>query len=85
MSDRPARLLTFVFTDIEGWTRLLREPGADYARVLREHDRIIVSAAEVHGGEVFGSEGDAQNVVFDDTASAVAATVEMQHALAVVF
>ena len=50
MSAPITNTLTFVFTDIEGSTRLLRQLGADYARVLRAHDSIIASAALAHGG-----------------------------------
>lgn len=82
MSPPTASTLTFVFTDIEGSTRLLRELGPDYARVLRAHDRIIASAAHAHDGEVFGSEGDSQNLVFDDAAAAVRAAVQAQRELA---
>ena len=82
MSESTTRTLTFVFTDIEGSTRLLRALGSDYQRVLREHDRIVASATAAHGGETFGSEGDAQHLVFEDARSAVAAATQAQRDLA---
>ena len=82
MSPPTTSTLTFVFTDIEGSTRLLHELGPDYARVLRAHDRIIASAARAHDGEVFGSEGDSKDLDFDDAAAAVRAAVQAQRELA---
>jgi len=73
---------TFVFTDIEGSTRLLRTLGDDYPRLLAEHDRILVEAAQAHGGRAFGSEGDAQHLVFGDVDGAIAACVAAQRELA---
>jgi hypothetical protein len=75
--------LTFVFTDIEGSTHLLRALGDGYRSVLREHDRVIADATEAHGGEVFGSEGDAQCLVFADPGAAARAAIESQQQLGV--
>ena len=55
----PTGTLTFVFSDIEGSTRLLQALGRSYDALLETHDRIIRSAAEAEGGRSFGSEGDA--------------------------
>jgi predicted ATPase/class 3 adenylate cyclase len=82
MPPTTSTTLTFLFTDIEGSTRLLRALGEEYAAALHEHDRIIVAAATAHGGRRFGSEGDAQHVVFEDAGAAVAAAAEMQRGLA---
>ena len=73
--------LTFVFTDIEESTRLLRTLGPVYDDVLDAHNRIIRSAAEAEGGRVFGSEGDAQHLVFRDVGGAVRAAFATQRAL----
>jgi class 3 adenylate cyclase len=73
---------TFVFTDIEGSTLLLRQLGDEYRAVLRQHDAIVRSAIERHGGRVFGSEGDAQHLVFHEPRAAVLAAVEAQRGLA---
>ena len=81
MTEPTTRTQTFVFTDIEGSTKLLRALGSDYQRVLREHDRIVVETAQAEGGEAFGSEGDAQNLVFDDPVAAVRAAADAQRSL----
>ncbi len=81
MSRPPGGTLTFVFTDIESSTRLLRELGDGYPAVLRQHDAIIRSIAEQHGGRVFGSQGDAQHLVFHEAPAAVLAALETQVAL----
>ncbi|MEA2485945.1 MAG: hypothetical protein QOD46_1056, partial [Actinomycetota bacterium] len=44
MVDLPRGTVTFLFTDIEGSTRLLQELGGQYATVLREHREILRSA-----------------------------------------
>ncbi|CAN5841932.1 hypothetical protein BH23CHL8_BH23CHL8_26380 [soil metagenome] len=82
MSAQPTSTLTFLFTDIEGSTRLLQALGDDYAAVLAEHDGIIAAVVAEHGGRTFGSEGDAQHLVFTDAGSAVRAAIEAQRRLA---
>ena len=83
--DRGARLplgtLTFVFSDIEGSTRLLQSLGRSYDALLETHDRIIRTAAETEGGRAFGSEGDAQHLVFAEVGAAVRAALAAQQAL----
>jgi class 3 adenylate cyclase len=81
VKDQSIGTYTFVFTDIEGSTKLVRTLGDEYAQVLRDHDAMILAAATHNGGEVFGSEGDAQNLVFADAASAVRAAADAQRAL----
>ena len=74
--------LTFLFSDIEGSTRLLQALGSAYDDVLAAHDRIIRSSAEEHGGRPFGSEGDAQALVFTEAPAAVRAALASQRGLA---
>jgi predicted ATPase/class 3 adenylate cyclase len=78
----PSGTVTFLFTDIEGSTRLLRELGERYADVLAEHNRILRSVFSGHGGHVVGSWGDSFFVAFADAGSAVAAAGDVQAALA---
>ena len=78
----PTGTVTFVFTDIEGSTRLLQALGDGYAAVLADHRRILAGAVDAHGGTVFGSEGDALFVVFADATAAIAAAAAGQRALA---
>jgi class 3 adenylate cyclase len=49
--DLPAGTVTFLFTDIEGSTRLLQEHGFEgYANELAKHRRVLRAAFERHGG-----------------------------------
>lgn len=78
----PAGTVTFVFTDIEGSTRLVQQLGPDWGKVLAAHNSLLRRALEAHGGRVVKTEGDAFFAVFADAAGAVAAVVECQRALA---
>jgi predicted ATPase/class 3 adenylate cyclase len=80
--DLPTGTVTFLFTDIEGSTRLLRDLGDQYADVLAEHNRLLREAFSRHGGLEVGTHGDSFFVVFADAGSAVAAAAEAQAALA---
>ena len=71
-----------VFTDIEGSTRLLRALGTRFDDLLARHHALMRTAVVAHGGTEVGTEGDAFFVLFDDAASAVAACVDAQRALA---
>jgi predicted ATPase/class 3 adenylate cyclase len=77
----PSGTVTFLFTDIEGSTRLLHELGDDYAAVLAEHRRILREAFGRHSGVEFGTEGDAFFVAFASARDALAAAREAQEAL----
>jgi predicted ATPase/class 3 adenylate cyclase len=75
--------LTFLFTDIEGSTRLVQEMGTDqYGDLQAQHSRLLREAVAMHGGREFGSEGDAHFFVFRGAASAVRAAVQAQRRLA---
>jgi predicted ATPase/class 3 adenylate cyclase len=74
--------VTFLFTDIEGSTRLLRELGDLYPTLLGEHDRLLREAFAAAGGISFGSEGDAQFAAFESAPAALSAAVGAQRALA---
>jgi predicted ATPase/class 3 adenylate cyclase len=78
----PTGIITFLFTDIEGSTLLLRELRDRYAEVIRDHARIIRAALEQEGGAEVGTEGDSFFAVFASPAAAVRAVAEMQHELA---
>ena len=75
----PTGTVTFLFTDLEGSTRLLRAQGDAYAGLLERH-RVILSGAATEG-TVFGSAGDALFVAFDDAAAALRAAERAQQAL----
>jgi len=81
MPQLPSGTVTFVFTDIEGSTRLLQELGDDYADVAREHRRIVRETFGAQGGSEIDTQGDAFFFSFTRARAAVAAAVAVQRAL----
>jgi predicted ATPase/Tfp pilus assembly protein PilF len=82
MPQLPIGTVTFLFTDIEGSTKLLEELGEAYQSALAEHrDRIRDSVAR-HGGAEVDTQGDAFFIAFTRASDAVAAAVDVQEALA---
>ena len=83
MRDLPTGTVTFLFTDIEGSTRLLQELGRDgFLRELNEHAEIVRAAIAEHGGVEIRTEGDSFFVAFSSAEAAVGAAVAVQHGLA---
>jgi predicted ATPase len=82
MRELPGGTVTFLFTDIEGSTRLLHDLGDAYADVLAEHRRVLREAFERHGGVEVDTQGDAFFVAFARASDALAAAREGQEALA---
>jgi class 3 adenylate cyclase/WD40 repeat protein/energy-coupling factor transporter ATP-binding protein EcfA2 len=82
MSGLPSGTVTFLFTDIEGSTRLLRQLGERYVEVVGRHDRLVREACAGHGGREVNTQGDAFFVAFARARDAVAAAVRVQRALA---
>src|SRR5581483_9419642 len=78
----PRRTVTFLFTDIEGSTRLLKKLGPLYAEMLAEHQRILRAAFAAHGGREVDTQGDSFFVAFGRAKDAVAAAVDAQRDLA---
>src|SRR5574341_38956 len=74
--------LTFLFTDIEGSTRLVQELGEQYADLLREQRRLLRTAFQEWGGQEIDTAGDAFFVVFDRARDAVTAAAAAQRSLA---
>jgi class 3 adenylate cyclase len=74
--------VTFLFTDIEGSTKLLERLGDRYAAVLSEHRRLIREAFDARGGQEIDTQGDAFFFCFERARDAVAAAVAAQRALA---
>jgi predicted ATPase/class 3 adenylate cyclase len=74
---------TFLFSDIEGSTRLLDELGsAAYTAVLERQAEILRAAFASHGGREENTEGDSFFVIFDSAREAVIAAIDGQRALA---
>src|SRR3954466_8052805 len=77
MRDLPSGIVTFLFTDIEGSTRLLQEHGAGYADLLAEHRRHLRAAVSRHAGVEVDTQGDAFFVAFADAEDALATAAEI--------
>jgi class 3 adenylate cyclase len=76
----PAGTVTFLFTDLEGSTRLWeRDPGMQAA--LARHDEVLKAAVESHGGHVVKTTGDGVHAVSALASDALAAAVAGQRAL----
>jgi predicted ATPase/class 3 adenylate cyclase len=72
--DLPSGTVTFLFTDVEGSTKLLDEVGAEaYADALLEHRRVLRAAFSAHGGVEVDTQGDAFFVAFPTAPGALAA------------
>jgi class 3 adenylate cyclase/streptogramin lyase len=82
MAELPTGTVTFLFTDIEGSTRLLRELGRGYDTVLAEHQRIHRESFAAHEGREVDTQGDSFFVAFSRAGDAVAAAIEAQRAFA---
>jgi predicted ATPase len=81
-SDLPSGTVTFLFTDVEGSTRLLHELGAEvYSVALLEHRLILRDIFARHGGVEVDTQGDAFFVAFPTGSGAVDAARQSQEAL----
>ena len=81
--DLPSGTVTFLFTDVEGSTRLLHELGArGYAEALAEHRRLIREACDREGGVEVDTQGDAFFFAFPTAPGAVSAASVLTEALA---
>ena len=81
MDEIPAGVVTFLFTDVEGSTRLWATDAESTARSFERHDAMIRDAIERAGGYVFGWAGDHFRGAFADPNAAVRAAVAAQQAL----
>ncbi|HET7745037.1 MAG TPA: adenylate/guanylate cyclase domain-containing protein [Gaiellaceae bacterium] len=82
-SDLPSGTVTFLFTDVEGSTKLLHELGAEaYAEALAEHRRVIRRACAAEGGVEVDTQGDAFFFAFPTAPGALAAASAFTEELA---
>ena len=81
LADLPTGTVTFLFTDLEGSTRLLEAHPAAYRDAVRRHHALLRGAVEAHGGVVFETVGDAVYAAFARPTDAVAAALAGQLAL----
>jgi predicted ATPase/class 3 adenylate cyclase len=83
LTNLPAGTVTFLFTDIEGSTKLLKQLGANrYGKVLTDQRHILRRAFKQFNGTEIDTQGDSFFVSFPRATQAVAAVVEIQRALA---
>jgi predicted ATPase/class 3 adenylate cyclase len=81
--DLPSGTVTFLFTDVEGSTKLLHELGADsYAQALAEHRRVLREAFGAHDGVEVDTQGDAFFVAFPTASGALGAAADATAGLA---
>src|SRR5215212_8988240 len=81
MSDLPTGTVTFLFTDIEGSTKLWEKNPRGMQIALTRHDAILWEAIEGHGGSVFKTVGDAFCAVFPTALGALESALEAQRGL----
>ena len=84
MGDLPEGIVTFLFTDVVGSTKLWEEAPDTMMQALQHHDAVIDAAAGANNGVLVRprGEGDSRFVVFPDALDAIAAAVEIQRGLA---
>ena len=91
MADHPVRIshvslarppaTTFLFTDIEGSTRMWEQAPQAMAPALARHDAILREAVAAHRGSIVKTTGDGMHAAFDDSLDALRAALALQHAL----
>ena len=81
MPDLPTGTVTFLFTDLEGSTRLWEEHPEAMKAALARHDEILREAVESNGGHVVKTTGDGIHAAFADPVQAVDASVAAQRGL----
>ena len=82
MAELPSGTVTFLFTDIEGSTRLVKQLGEGYGDVLVEHQRLLRGAFAEFGGQEIDTQGDAFFVAFPRARDAALAAIAAQRTLA---
>ena len=81
METLPSGTVTFLFTDIEGSTKLAQEHPDEMPALLARHHEILNRAIEVHKGYVFQIVGDSFSAAFHSASDALTAALEAQRAL----
>jgi DNA-binding NarL/FixJ family response regulator/class 3 adenylate cyclase len=82
MPQLPTGTVTFLFSDVEGSTELVRRLRDRYADVMADHERLLRSAFQDAGGHEINTQGDSFFIAFRKPKDAVGAAVEAQRALA---
>jgi predicted ATPase/class 3 adenylate cyclase len=79
--ELPSGTVTFLFTDIEGSTRLWQDHPDTMRDALARHDELVRDAIEAHGGHVVKTTGDGFHAAFATADEGVLAAVAAQSAL----
>lgn len=80
--ELPTGTVTFLFTDVEGSTKLLHELGAEkYAHALADHRRVVRDACAAGGGVEIDTQGDAFFFAFPTAPGALAAASSFTESL----
>jgi len=82
MTQLPTGTVTFLFSDVEGSTELVRQLRDRYADVMADHERLLRSAFQDAGGHEINTQGDSFFIAFRKPKDAVGAAVEAQRSLA---
>ena len=82
MSELPSGAVTFLFSDIEGSTRLVKTLRERYGQVVAEHRRLVRAAIAGQAGHEIDTQGDAFFAAFASAKQAVLCALEIQRALA---
>ncbi|HEU5279356.1 MAG TPA: adenylate/guanylate cyclase domain-containing protein [Gaiellaceae bacterium] len=82
MPEFPAGTVTFLFTDVEGSTKLLQELGDAYGGLLEDHRALVRDAFSHHNGVEVDTQGDAFFGAFPRAKDALAAAADVREALA---
>jgi len=78
MMQPPSGTVTFLFTDIQGSTKLWEQHHDGMDEAIKCHDALMTQAVEAHNGYVFKTVGDAFCVAFPSAIEAIMATIEAQ-------
>src|ERR1700730_14356439 len=81
MPEPPGSTVTFLFSDIEGSTRLWELHPETMRDALAQHDALSQDAVTAHGGTVVKNTGDGVHAVFGEPGDAIRATIMLQRAL----
>jgi ABC-type oligopeptide transport system substrate-binding subunit/class 3 adenylate cyclase/ABC-type transporter Mla MlaB component len=79
--DLPSGTVTFLFTDIEGSTELLKQLGDGYADLLEEQRKIVRACFQKFDGKEVDTQGDSFFLSFPRATQAISAAIEMQRAI----
>jgi predicted ATPase/class 3 adenylate cyclase len=77
----PSGIVTFLFTDIEGSTKLAQQFPDELPALLSRHNEILDQVIEAHHGFVFQTAGDSYCIAFHNAGDAVYAALEAQRGM----